>query len=191
MLRQALDTCGLSMSIEQVIEVFVGRSMPYVVEKSQEMLGHDLPEDFLDRLQVKTYAAFKRSLKPVQGIRHILKSLSKLPQKTCVASSGSFEKMDLTLGLTDLKHFFGENIFNSSQVKRGKPYPDLFLYAAAQMAVDPSCCLVVEDSLPGVQGAVAAGMEVLAYSVRGQDRNLAIAGGMVFSDMKDILKYIE
>ncbi len=191
MLREALDDYGLSMTTTQVIDTFVGRSMSYVVEKSQKILGRDLPVDFLDKLQVKTFAAFKRSLQPVDGVQAVLEVLTELPQKICIASSGSFGKMDLTLGLTDLRHFFEGNIFNSSQVKRGKPYPDLYSYAAEQMDVDPSRCLVVEDSLPGVQGAVAAGMEVLAYSVRGQDKNLAIAGGMVFSEMRDILKYIK
>ena len=97
----------------------------------------------------------------------------------------------LTLGLTDLKHFFGHNIFNSSQVARGKPYPDLYLFAAEEMGYDPSECLVVEDSLPGVQGAVAAGMEVMAYSVRGHDKSLAVAGGMIIQDMRDIIKYLD
>jgi HAD superfamily hydrolase (TIGR01509 family) len=190
-LKHALCDYGLPLTTAQVIETFVGRSMAYVVEKSQHMLGHDLPVDFLDRLQEKTFAAFRNSLKPVAGIQAVLNSLSDRPQKTCVASSGSFEKMDLTLELTGIRHFFEGRIFNSSQVKRGKPYPDLFLHAAEQMDVDPSRCLVVEDSLPGVQGAVAAGMEVLAYAVRGQGKNLATAGGMVFSDMAEILKHIE
>ncbi len=190
-LRQALDDCGLTMTIAQVVDTFVGRSMSYVVERSQEILGRGLPEDFLDRLQEKTFAAFEQSLKPVDGIRNVLELLPEMPQKICIASSGSFEKMDMTLGLTGLKHYFGDRIFSSSQVKRGKPYPDLYLYAAAQMDVDPSRCLVVEDSLPGVQGGVAAGMEVLAYCARGQDKSLATAGGMVFSNMKDILKYID
>lgn len=190
-LRRALDDCGLSLSMAQVIDTFVGRSMTYVVEKSQHMMGHHLPVDFLDRLQEKTFAAFKKSLKPVAGIEDVLTSLSDRPQKICVASSGSFEKMGLTLGLTGIGPFFEGRIFNSSQVKRGKPYPDLFLYAAEQMDVDPSRCLVVEDSLPGVQGAVAAGMEVLAYAVRGQGKSLATAGGMVFSEMNEILEYIK
>ncbi|PCI31721.1 MAG: hypothetical protein COB54_09080 [Alphaproteobacteria bacterium] len=190
-LKLALESCGLSMTTAQVIETFVGRSMAFVVERSQEILGHNLPGDFLDQLQEKTFASFERDLKPVEGILDVLKSLTDRPQKICVASSGSFEKMALTLGLTDLNNFFDNNIFNSTQVRRGKPYPDLYLYAAHEMDMDPSCCLVIEDSLPGVQGAVAAGMEVLAYSVRGQDKSLATAGGMVFSDMKDILKYID
>lgn len=190
-LRNALCEQGLDMTLEQVLETFVGLSMSRVVTISQERLGHALPTDFLDRLQEKTFAAFEQSLKPVQDIQVVLKSLTEMSQKICVASSGSFEKMSCTLGLTGLEDFFQGNIFSSSQVRRGKPYPDLYLYAAEQMNIDPSRCLVVEDSLPGVQGAVAAGMEVLAYSVRGQDKKLATAGGMVMADMMDVIKYLE
>lgn len=190
-LRKALGQCGLDMTLEQVVERFVGLSMGSVVNISQEILGYDLPVDFLDQLQGKTFAAFQKSLKPVEGIQNVLNALLEMPYKICVASSGSFEKMDVTLGLTGLEPYFHGNIFNSTQVRRGKPYPDLYLYAAAQMGCDPSQCLVVEDSLPGVQGAVAAGMEVLAYSVRDQDKHLATAGGMVISNMTDVVKYLE
>ncbi|MBL4801871.1 MAG: HAD family hydrolase [Emcibacter sp.] len=190
-LRKALCEHGLDMTLEQVVKTFVGLSMSRVVNIAEEMLGHSLPADFLDRLQEKTFAAFEQSLKPVAGIETVLRRLSDMPYEMCVASSGSFEKMDCTLGLTGLKDYFQGNIFSSSQVRRGKPYPDLYIYAADQMKIDPSCCLVVEDSLPGVQGGVAAGMEVLAYSVRGQDKSLAIAGGMIISDIMDVIKHLE
>ncbi len=189
-LRKALAEQGLDMSFDEVVETFVGLSMNKVVNIAGGKLGHDLPDDFLDRLQVKTFAAFEQDLKPVEGIRDILTQLQDMPQKICVASSGSFEKMDVTLGLTGLKGFFQGNIFSASQVKRGKPYPDLYLYAAEQMDSDPARCLVIEDSLPGVQGAVAAGMDVLAYSVRGQSQRLAIAGGMVISRMDEVIEYL-
>ena len=73
---------------------------------------------------------------------------------------------------------------------RGKPYPDLYVYAADHMGVEPAKCLVIEDSVPGVQGAVAAGMEVIAYSVRGDCEKLRKAGGLVFDDMSEILKHV-
>ena len=190
-LRLALGHQGLEMSMKQVIESFVGLSMKQVLDIAEDRLGHYLPDNFLDQLQVKTFAAFEKKLEPVEGIRDILTQLQNMPQKICVASSGSFEKMDMTLGLTGLKGFFQDNIFSASQVPRGKPYPDLFLYAAEMMEAAPARCLVVEDSLPGVQAAAAAGMAALAYCVRGQDRQLAMAGGIVISDMADVVKYMD
>jgi HAD superfamily hydrolase (TIGR01509 family) len=191
LLRSALARHGLKMTLEEVIETYVGRSMLSVVAISNELLGRDLPDNFLKRLQIETFKAFDERLKPVDGIKQVLEELQQQNINYCVASSGAFEKMDLTLGLTRLRDFFGGRIYNTSQVSRGKPYPDLFLYAAEQMQVEPARCLVIEDSLPGVQAAVAAGMEVMAYSVRGADQALKKAGGLVFNDMRDVLTHIK
>lgn len=190
LLRSALARHGLEMTLDQVIETYVGRSMVSVVEISNKLLGRNLPDDFLDILQAETFKAFEERLKPVDGVRDVLIELQKQNIDFCVASSGTFEKMDVTLGLTGLKDFFDKRIYNTSQVKRGKPYPDLFLYAAEQMNVEPARCLVIEDSLPGVQAAVAAGMEVMAYSVRGADQVLKKAGGLVFNEMRDVIEHI-
>lgn len=190
LLRDALAEHGLEMTLKQVIETYVGRSMPAVVSISEELLGRKLPDDFLDQLQVKTFTAFEEKLNAVPGVEALIMALNERGTEICVASSGSFEKMDFTLGLTNLRHYFADHIFNSSQVARGKPYPDLYLYAADQMGFEPAKCLVIEDSVPGVQGAVAAGMEVIAYSVRGDCEKLRKAGGLVFDDMAEILKHI-
>ncbi|HEC01709.1 MAG TPA: HAD family phosphatase, partial [Sphingomonadales bacterium] len=83
-LRKALAEQGLDMSFDDVVETFVGLSMNKVVTIAQDKLGHDLPDDFLDRLQIKTFAAFEQDLKPVAGIRDILNQLQDMPQKICV-----------------------------------------------------------------------------------------------------------
>jgi beta-phosphoglucomutase-like phosphatase (HAD superfamily) len=127
LLRDALAEHGLEMTVDQVVDTYVGRSMAAVVSISEELLGAKLPEDFIDQLQVKTFALFEEKLRAVDGVEDVLIALQKKDIQICVASSGSFKKMNLTLGLTGLKHYFKGNIFNSSQVKRGKPYPDLFL----------------------------------------------------------------
>lgn len=190
LLRDALAEHGLHMTLDEVIQTYVGRSMPAVVSISEELLGRKLPEDFLDVLQKKTFAAFESGLKAVVGVEDLIRSLIDREIKICVASSGTFEKMDVTLGITGLKQYFDGRIYSTTQVERGKPYPDLYLYAADQMGVEPANCLVIEDSVPGVQGAVAAGMEVIAYSSRGDCEKLKKAGGLVFDDMFEIQKHI-
>ena len=190
LLRDALAENGLEMTVDEVVETYVGRSMAAVIKISEDLLGLKLPEDFLDQLQIKTFALFEEKLLAVDGVEDVLIELKNKNIEICVASSGSFEKMNLTLGLTGLKKYFGEHIFNSSQVKRGKPYPDLFLYAADKMQVEPARCLLIEDSVPGVQGGVAAGMEVMAYSSRGNSKALIKAGGLMISDMRQILEHI-
>ena len=190
LLRDALAEHGLDMTIEEVVETYVGRSMASVVTISEKMLGQKLPDDFLDVLQVKTFDAFQRELKAMPGVEDLIQSIAQQNIPICVASSGSFEKMDVTLGITGLKKYFDGRIYSTFQVERGKPYPDLYLYAADQMGVEPAKCLVIEDSLPGVQGAVAAGMEVIAYNSNGNGDKLKKAGGLVFDNMSEIKTHI-
>ena len=107
---------------------------------------------------------------------------------TCVASSGSLDKMRVTLGITGLWSRFEGRIFSSSQVPRGKPFPDLFLHAAIQLNVQPFACSVVEDSLPGIQAARAAGMRALAYvgATYSDAAALQAAGGRTFEAMSSL-----
>jgi beta-phosphoglucomutase-like phosphatase (HAD superfamily) len=72
--------------------------------------------------------------------------------------------MGVTLGLTGLAERFGPRIYSSSMVARGKPFPDLFLFAAGRMDVEPARCLVIEDSVPGVTAARSAGMRVAGFT---------------------------
>ncbi len=103
----------------------------------------------------------RRDLRPVAGIIDAL-DVIKIP--TCVASNGSHEKMQFTLGLTGLLTRFEGRIFSASEVALGKPAPDLFLHASSTLGYKPSDCVVVEDSVAGVQAALAADMNVIAYA---------------------------
>ncbi len=120
------------------------------------------------------------------GIVSALEAIRASGTPICVASSGSVEKMSLTLGLTGLKTPFGGKLFSATMVSHGKPEPDLFLYAAEQMGQAPENCVVVEDSLLGVTAAMAAGMRVLAYAADGDADALTAAGGLPFSDMAEL-----
>jgi HAD superfamily hydrolase (TIGR01509 family) len=151
--------CGYPITPEQVFDRFLGRSVKQARLEVEAELAHDLPDDFTARLQDR-FRALAVDLKPVPGIVHALDSIT-LP--VCVASSGSHERMQVSLGTTRLHDRFAPNIFSSSQVAHGKPAPDLFLFAAEQMRAEPARCLVIEDSVAGIRGAVAAGMTVLGF----------------------------
>jgi HAD superfamily hydrolase (TIGR01509 family) len=89
--------------------------------------------------------------------------LDSLCCRSCVASSSSPERLKHALSLVGLYDRFQPNIFSATEVRRGKPAPDLFLYAAERMGVAPERCIVIEDSMPGVAAAVAAGMTVIGF----------------------------
>lgn len=155
-----LAAFGWPLTEEEIIERFVGRSDATMRAELGRHLGRELPEDW-DRAFAPLYReAFERELQPVDGITD---ALDRIPLRTCVASSGTHEKMAFTLGRTGLYDRFAGRIFSATEVARGKPAPDLFLHAAVSLGVAPSACAVVEDSRAGVEAARAAGMWVFAY----------------------------
>ena len=104
---------------------------------------------------------FEQELLPIPGIQTLV---GKLDVCFCVASSSRTERLRRSLELTGLMPLFGDHVFSADSVKRGKPAPDLFLYAAERMGVAPARCLVIEDSVPGILAAKAAGMEAIGFT---------------------------
>ncbi|MFT5220878.1 MAG: HAD superfamily hydrolase (TIGR01509 family) [Gammaproteobacteria bacterium] len=159
--RILAEECGIQFSLEQMFDVFVGHSYAHCMEKIEFILGDVPPPTLGQRYNSEINAALQQSVEAVKGIDEVLSGLS-LP--FCVASSGSHEKMNLTLGKTKLLRHFDGNIFSTSEVARGKPEPDIYLHAAKRMGANPANCLVIEDSPIGVSGAIAAGMTVFGFA---------------------------
>lgn len=159
--RQVLADVGLDFTIEEVVGHFMGKSDKHFVETVESMIGKPVPENWLDEIASRYHEAFENELTTVPGIEEALAEVD-LPY--CVASSGTHEKMRFTLGKTGLLEKFENKLFSSTEVERGKPHPDLFLYAASKMGWSPDRCAVVEDSHAGVQAGLAAGMKVVAYA---------------------------
>jgi HAD superfamily hydrolase (TIGR01509 family) len=175
---------GLTMSEQEVIERFVGRSPEVLVQAVEEQLGHPPPDGWEERGEHRLRRAFEAELEPVDGIREALAQIS-LP--VCVASSSPPERLRFKLELTGLYTRFAGRIYSATEVANGKPAPDLFLHAARELGADPAECVVVEDSRYGVQAARAAGMDVLAYA-GGLTPADAMAGPRttVFDDMRSL-----
>lgn len=186
---RALRAHGLDWSPEETTRRLMGLSLKSCFEICEAELGRKLPDDFLPKMQEVTYRNFREApLQPIAGVKAAVQALQQAGLATCVASSGAPEKMRFTLGLTGLWDLFEGRIFSAAEVPRGKPFPDLFLHAAKGMNAKPPECIVIEDSVPGIQAARAAGMRVLAYAGASYaDRTaLAAAGGELFNDMKDL-----
>ena len=158
---RVLAELGWILTEKEVIERFVGRSHEFMVAEIEAHLGRPLAADWEDPFQSLYRNAFAAELRPVEGI---VEALDQITLRTCVASSGTHEKMRYTLGLTGLYDRFAGRIFSASEVPRGKPAPDLFLHAAKRMGVEPAACVVIEDSRYGVEAARAAGMLALGYA---------------------------
>ena len=181
---QVLAALGWVMTEQEVIDRFVGRTDAYMVAEIEAHLGRPLPKDWEDPFQHLYRDAFAASLTPVPGI---IEALDRITLSTCVASSGTHERMRYTLGLTGLYDRFAGRIFSASEVARGKPAPDIFLHAAKRMGVDPAACVVVEDSRYGVEAARDAGMLAFGYAggLTSAER-LRGPGTIVFDDMREL-----
>ncbi|MEE1782574.1 HAD family hydrolase [Streptomyces sp. SP17BM10] len=179
---------GWPLTLPDVVEHFIGRSEAANHAVVAERLGGATADRWRERFVELHAEAVDAELEPVPGIREALAAIA-LP--TCVASSGSHDKMRHTLGRTGLYDHFAGRIFSATEVGRGKPAPDLFLHAARTMGVDPAACVVVEDSLPGVQAARAAGMRALGYAggLTPAER-LAGPDTVVFDDMRKLPELI-
>ncbi len=156
-----LAAVGVAVDPDYVYKHFLGQNFANVVHKVRRNFDIELPEDFRSRYRQELLLAFEDSLRTTHGVESILADLAVI---SCVATSSSPPRTQRALELVGLTDFFGANVFTASEVKSGKPAPDLFLHAAKNMKVAPKNCLVIEDSLVGLEAAVAAGMNVWRYA---------------------------
>jgi HAD superfamily hydrolase (TIGR01509 family) len=171
---------GIQIGAQDALELFRGRSMPYCITRLENMLGRPLPEWFVPKFRDRPDATFREKLRPIEGAVELVQSIS-VP--ICVASSGPRDKIELTLGLCGLLQYFEGRIFSSYEVGIWKPDPGLFLHAAKQLGIDPRNCVVVEDSLTGIEAAIAAGMTVFALNVPRDQCSAAANPISVLSDL--------
>ena len=190
-LGEMLRELGLDLTQEQIFQSFVGYSLPHCLRVIEGMLGRAPPENFLRELQARTFAAFRTELRAMPGIEQALDALEAAGVRYCVASSGDHEKMNTTLGITGLLPRFAGRIFSVTQVARGKPAPDVYLFAARQLGAEPSACVVVEDTPPGVQAGVAAGMTVFGFCAFTPVEKLRAAGAhRTFDDLRKAVEAV-
>lgn len=188
-LAEMLSRHGLPIGLDEIFARFLGRPFSDVDAYCLARSGSPLPMAFREEFRQRLEVSFRNSLKVTPDIVGVINALA-CPY--CMASSSDVERIRLTLAVTGLDTLFDGRIFSSSMVDRGKPAPDLFLFAAKQMGVPPARTVVVEDSEAGVLAGKAAGMIVLGYtggSHQKQDeagRRLTEAGAdRILSSMAD------
>ena len=165
MLAAVVTELGVPTSIDDAYRNFMGKRLREVIEAIELAVGRKLPADFADTYQVRTFEAFRARLKPVAGARDFIEAWRDVPQ--CIASSSSVERLALSLDVLGMTPLFEGRVFSASAVARGKPHPDIFLYAAAKLGIDPAGCVVIEDSIGGVTAGRAAGATVIGLTAAG------------------------
>ncbi|MFF4364441.1 HAD family hydrolase [Streptomyces sp. NPDC001604] len=186
LLAAYLTELGHQTSYEDSLRDYMGSAMHRIHDLIEERTGQRLPEDFDDVFHARVFEAFERELEPVAGAVGVVEKLAADGVPYCVASSGSHERIRVGHRKTGLYRWFDDGrVFSSQDVGRGKPAPDLFLYAAERMGVAPERCVVVEDSPLGVQAAVAAGMDVYGFTAMTPAERL-VGATQLFSDLGEL-----
>ena len=189
-LTAGLNRIGVPIDVETVRARFAGTAMASIMAHVARDYAVTAPDGFVDAVKAETLAIFDAELRPMAGIAEAVASLGR---PSCVASSSDPVRLRHSLGLTGLLPLFEGRIYSAVEVARGKPFPDLFLHAAARMGFPPDACLVIEDSVPGVTAARAAGMRVLGFTGGGHWRHdrsgadlLAAGAALVYGDHRDL-----
>ncbi|WP_353778942.1 HAD-IA family hydrolase [Winogradskyella sp. 3972H.M.0a.05] len=181
------NTYGANITLEYALKHFKGNSMRVCYDKISELATEKLPDDFVDMYREKSFEAFKSDIKPIKGVENVLNNLD-LPY--CVASSGPENKIRLNLELTGLLPYFEGKIFSCYAIQKWKPDPSIFLLAAEAMNVSPKDCLVIEDSLLGIEAANRGGFDVFAYTEHDYNDELSEKSTADFDNMADLVKMI-
>lgn len=184
-LSERLRLIGLTLSPDEVMRKFVGRSRAGCLNLAAELLSRDLPEQFAQEWDFALFAALKSEVRPIDGVVDLLASLD-VPY--CVASNSSPERMRISLLASGLSPQFAGRMFSSADVPNPKPAPDLLLHAAQALGVAPSRCAVIEDTPTGAKAGVAAQMKVFGY-VGGEHSSasaLSAEGASTFENMREL-----
>jgi HAD superfamily hydrolase (TIGR01509 family) len=164
----ACHALGLTgWTLDHYVDQLVGKPWSDGVGIIEAAHGRRLPEDFVERIEAAVSLRLAAELRALPGVGEALAALG---GRRCVASSTDLAPLRRNLAIAGLIELFDPHVFSASQVARGKPHPDVFLFAARQMGVAPRDCLVLEDSVPGVLAARAAGMAVIGFTGAAHDR---------------------
>jgi HAD superfamily hydrolase (TIGR01509 family) len=186
-LSEQFIRAGFALTPEIVARYFTGRRPADIFQEVEIASGRCLPDDFGATVREAILARFREDLRPTP---YATQALAWIRGPKCVASSSSLERIRATLETADLIRFFEPHLFSASQVKLGKPAPDLFLHVAKRMGVDPKTCIVVEDSPVGVAAAISAGMRAIGFvggshaGARLGDHLRSLGASAVLSDMR-------
>ncbi len=186
---EALAAIGHPAAVESVTERFLGMSDQDMYAALERERGAALPADFDAQMNRLATALFERELRPMRGLESALAALA---EPRCVASSSAPAMLARKLAWTDLAPWFGDAVFSTAAVARGKPAPDIFLHAAGRMGATPARALVIEDSPLGIAAAKAAGMIAFGFTGgshcrAGHGERLAAAGAdLVFAEMAEL-----
>jgi HAD superfamily hydrolase (TIGR01509 family) len=163
-LAELLTDFGHQTTIEEALDRYVGLAGPQFIDAIEQRIGAPLPPEFHQRRKAQSVRALEQGVDAVVGAIEFVRALPPdLPK--AVASSSSTRWLHGHLAHLGLADAFGDHVYSGREhVERGKPEPDLYLFAASQLGADIRRSAVIEDSAVGVTGALASGARVIGFA---------------------------
>ena len=163
-LRDMLNEAGWPITTEECLQQFIGKTVRSQAALIESHTGKPFTEEWLQQFYVRRNEALTAELVAIDGSLAAVKSVhAALNGRIACASGADRAKVEMQLAKVGLAPFFEGRVFSGHETPRSKPFPDVYLAAATALDVDPKRCLVIEDTLTGVQAGVAAGAVVWAY----------------------------
>ena len=163
-LRDMLGELGWHMTQQQCMALFVGRALKEETEMIERHTGRPVDAEWIQSFQERRNAALLERLGAIPNIHAAVHAIhAQFGGRIACASGADRFKVEMQLRKVDLMQYFEGRIFSGYETPRSKPFPDVYLAAAATLGVDPQRCAVVEDTVPGVTAGVAAVATVFAY----------------------------
>lgn len=178
---------GADIDLAFAMKHFKGSHFKECVAIVSKLVNKPIPETFEAEYRRRSLEAFEKHLKPIEGVTQVIQQLH-LP--FCVASSGMESKMRFNLNLVGLLPYFENKLFSCYTIQKFKPEPDVFLWAARTMGFQPHECVVIEDSVLGVQGALKGGFDVFGFTAHDTNKELEGLCTKTFDDMSLLLKML-
>jgi HAD superfamily hydrolase (TIGR01509 family) len=162
-LRDCLSEIGIRRDWNELIDTFLGASFEDIQSYVHRETGKPPEPAFRESWYARLFDRYSRDLAIMAGAQALFDQLDERAIRYCIASGGSYKRLTFALELTGLTSRFQDRAFSADSVERGKPEPDLFLFAVGKLGVEASECLVVEDAVAGVRAATAAGIRSIGF----------------------------
>ena len=175
-LRDMLAEAGWDMPLAECMRIFVGKAVQDEAQIIEARTGRPVTDAWQAEFRARRDVGLAAELEPIPGAVAAVRALhASFPGRLACASGADLPKVLMQLGKVGLLDCFGAHIFSGHDMPRSKPFPDVYLAAAAAVGADPRRCAVVEDTVTGAAAGLAAGASVFGYSPGGLGHSSALA----------------